>query len=335
MSDSARPEAGASDPVTILARLWCLAEGNDPDDTISDAGHTVLDGTLGGLDRKALAAIKKADQAIRAALAPAAVPVSESVRRLSDWLIARAEAAEKDSKAHPEGSGNRAFYAGQAVAYENALSAAKLAAPPSVQAGEQVSAPAAPEPAGRRGDYPPGIVAMLAADNRAMRAAGTQLAEAALRVIREYDGCHRLSLAVAEWSKTLGDEGGRGERHAARSILSASTADGETAGNGWQDIGTVPEGDEVVVRGGKSVFGHAYCGSRITVIDDRTFLYRPDGTLWPSSPTMWHRAPTPPAPTRPDATAEDATPATPAKRGSSLVPEGTPGVCIQTMVDEP
>jgi len=74
------------------------------------------------------------------------------------------------------------------------------------------AAPAAPEPAAG-GDYPPGIVNMLSADNRAMRAAGTQLAEAALRVIREYDGCHRLSLAVAEWSKVLGDEGGRGERH--------------------------------------------------------------------------------------------------------------------------
>ena len=43
-----------------LGRLWCKAEGLDPDDVISDAGHTVLCATLGGLDPIATAAFNKA-----------------------------------------------------------------------------------------------------------------------------------------------------------------------------------------------------------------------------------------------------------------------------------
>lgn len=53
---------------------------------------------------------------------------------------------------------------------------------------------------------------MLTKDNDAMREAGLKLAEAALHVIREYDGIHRLSLAVGEWTKVIAAEGGRGER---------------------------------------------------------------------------------------------------------------------------
>lgn len=49
----------------------------------------------------------------------------------------------------------------------------------------------------------------LARDNRALRAAGGKLAEAALYVVHNYDGLHRLSLAVSEWSQTVADEGGR------------------------------------------------------------------------------------------------------------------------------
>lgn len=56
------------------------------------------------------------------------------------------------------------------------------------------------------------LVRMLVADHARMRSAGTALAEAALRVIREYDGTHRLSLAVADWAKAVADEGGRAER---------------------------------------------------------------------------------------------------------------------------
>lgn len=58
-----------------------------------------------------------------------------------------------------------------------------------------------------------GLVRMLQADNARMRAAGLNLSEAALRVIREYDGTHRLSLAVAEWAVAIANEGGRGGRY--------------------------------------------------------------------------------------------------------------------------
>jgi len=50
---------------------------------------------------------------------------------------------------------------------------------------------------------------MLTRDNKRMRRAGTELAEAALYTIREYDGIHRLALAVARWSEALADEGDR------------------------------------------------------------------------------------------------------------------------------
>lgn len=43
---------------------------------------------------------------------------------IADWLAKRAEQAHKDADAHPEGNSNRAFYRGQAIAYENALCAA-------------------------------------------------------------------------------------------------------------------------------------------------------------------------------------------------------------------
>lgn len=53
-------------------------------------------------------------------------------------------------------------------------------------------------------------IGILSCDNHRMRKFGTLLAEAALYVIREYDGTHRLSLAVSAWAKAIGDEGGRG-----------------------------------------------------------------------------------------------------------------------------
>lgn len=42
-----------------------------------------------------------------------------------------------------------------------------------------------------------------------LRVAGMDLAIAAMRVIRDYDGIHRLSLAVAEWNKAVAGEGRR------------------------------------------------------------------------------------------------------------------------------
>lgn len=50
---------------------------------------------------------------------------------------------------------------------------------------------------------------ILEADNKRMKGAGNNLAIAAMRVIRDYDGLHRLSLAVAEWNKAVANEGGR------------------------------------------------------------------------------------------------------------------------------
>ena len=57
----------------------------------------------------------------------------------------------------------------------------------------------------------PSVEEFLATENRELRKAGCKLAEAALRVAREYDGVHRLMLAVSEWAKAVADEGGRGK----------------------------------------------------------------------------------------------------------------------------
>ena len=55
------------------------------------------------------------------------------------------------------------------------------------------------------------LIKMLSEDNSRMRKAGSNLAIAALRVVRDYDGLHRLSLAIAEWSQAIANEGGRGD----------------------------------------------------------------------------------------------------------------------------
>ena len=49
----------------------------------------------------------------------------------------------------------------------------------------------------------------LIAENNALRDAGCDLAVAALRVIRDHDGTHRLALAVAAWAQAVANEGGR------------------------------------------------------------------------------------------------------------------------------
>lgn len=54
--------------------------------------------------------------------------------------------------------------------------------------------------------------AFLARDNLALKRAGDHLATASMRVIEDSDGVHRLRLAVAEWNRTIADEGGRAER---------------------------------------------------------------------------------------------------------------------------
>ena len=57
------------------------------------------------------------------------------------------------------------------------------------------------------------MIGFLAKDNKALKEAGCKMAQAALRVVHEYDGVHRLQLTVSAWSKALADEGGRAERY--------------------------------------------------------------------------------------------------------------------------
>lgn len=57
----------------------------------------------------------------------------------------------------------------------------------------------------------PSVDEWLAEENRQLRKAGCKLAEAALHVAREYDGVHRLMLAVSEWATAVANEGGRGK----------------------------------------------------------------------------------------------------------------------------
>jgi hypothetical protein len=51
----------------------------------------------------------------------------------------------------------------------------------------------------------------LLRDNQALRKAGCNLAEAGMHVVDEFDGVHRLSLAISEWAKVIANEGGRGK----------------------------------------------------------------------------------------------------------------------------
>lgn len=53
---------------------------------------------------------------------------------------------------------------------------------------------------------------MLAEENKRLREAGAELAIAAMRVATEYDGVHRLMLAVSKWANAMADEHGRGDR---------------------------------------------------------------------------------------------------------------------------
>ena len=50
---------------------------------------------------------------------------------------------------------------------------------------------------------------MLIKDNKAMREAGGELAERAMYVVNNYDGLHRLSIAIARWCEVIANEGNR------------------------------------------------------------------------------------------------------------------------------
>lgn len=103
----------------------------------------------------------------------------------------------------------------------------------------------APQPTGTEasrgvcavGEVDAALIHMLQADNIRMRAAGLKLSEAALHVIREYDGTHRLSLAVAEWAKAVADEGGREDRFAASPTPPVSPTPDSMAPAGADDVG--------------------------------------------------------------------------------------------------
>lgn len=55
------------------------------------------------------------------------------------------------------------------------------------------------------------LIRMLSEENKRLRKAGSDLSIAALIVATEYDGVHRLMLAVSSWAKALADEHGRGD----------------------------------------------------------------------------------------------------------------------------
>jgi hypothetical protein len=85
-----------------------------------------------------------------------------------------------------------------------------------------------------------GLVEMMARDNAKMREAGCNLAEAAGRVIREYDGLHRLSIAISAWYSAIAGEGDRDTRHAASADTHPKGGDVEQAPSLMS--GAVPEG---------------------------------------------------------------------------------------------
>lgn len=63
------------------------------------------------------------------------------------------------------------------------------------------------------GGREPDAVTFLTEELNDLRRAGNELAEAAHRVSAEFDGVHRLRLALAGWYKALANEGGRERIH--------------------------------------------------------------------------------------------------------------------------
>jgi hypothetical protein len=57
------------------------------------------------------------------------------------------------------------------------------------------------------------LIDMQARDIARYKSAGDALAIAAMRVVTDYDGLHRLRLAVAEWNNACANEGNRDIRH--------------------------------------------------------------------------------------------------------------------------
>lgn len=53
------------------------------------------------------------------------------------------------------------------------------------------------------------MIDQLSKENAELRKAGGFLAERAMYTVTEFDGLHRLSLAIANWATTIANEGGR------------------------------------------------------------------------------------------------------------------------------
>lgn len=55
------------------------------------------------------------------------------------------------------------------------------------------------------------LIDKLSEDNRSLRETGLNLVEAANRVVRDHDGCHRLAIAASEFLQAVANEGKRSE----------------------------------------------------------------------------------------------------------------------------
>jgi hypothetical protein len=56
------------------------------------------------------------------------------------------------------------------------------------------------------------FIELLNMENSKLKVAGYELVEAAIRVIKDYDGIHRLSLAVSNWFQVIANQSGRNEK---------------------------------------------------------------------------------------------------------------------------
>ena len=56
------------------------------------------------------------------------------------------------------------------------------------------------------------MIEQLSKENAKLKKAGGFLAQRAIYTVTEFDGLHRLSLAVANWAKTIANEGGRSKK---------------------------------------------------------------------------------------------------------------------------
>jgi len=56
------------------------------------------------------------------------------------------------------------------------------------------------------------MIEQLSKENAELRKAGGFLAQRAMYTITEFDGLHRLSLAVARWATTVANEGDRSKK---------------------------------------------------------------------------------------------------------------------------